>query len=109
MKLSAKQIYVVGIIKPVAFISEGLFGNNHSTRYKYVVGVGVMVVGVNVAHLAEVVHFGGQVFDLIGYLIHGAGGIPFIEGIHKWADSRLSNVGNQEVQEIKNFENHGSE
>jgi hypothetical protein len=108
MKISIKKVYIVGIVKPVAFISEGLFGNNHSTGYKCVVGVGVMVVGVNVAHLAEVVHFGGQVFDLIGYLIHGAGGIPFIEGIHKWTDKMMSNSG-QPVEEIKTFENHGAE
>lgn len=57
-------------------------GKDHSPAHHMIAGGGIMVIGVMVAKSAIflpdlfVIHIG---VDLVGYLIHGIGAVPFIE------------------------------
>lgn len=57
-------------------------GSDHTPAHHMVAGGGIMVIGVLIAKSAYllpdllVIHVG---VDLVGYLIHGIGAVPFIE------------------------------
>jgi len=61
----------------------GLLGHNHPIHHRLMAGGTVMVVGVTIAHTVAMVvpqvHTVVFIGDLVGYLIHGIGAIPFIE------------------------------
>lgn len=73
---------------PIKYASTGLFGENHSLTHRCLVGAGIMVVGVNMAHASEFVTIGFIKLGLdgIGYLIHGIGAVPFVDLIHNVSD-----------------------
>lgn len=59
-------------------ISDHLLGECHPIKHRMWVGGGLMVIGVM---LSKAPGFGvlHLLFDGVGYLIHGAGAIPFID------------------------------
>lgn len=64
-------------------ICDHLFGEDHSAHHRMVAGVVVMVVGVLVANIRVDVVIIKFVLDGVGYLIHGVGCIPIIDGLRK--------------------------
>lgn len=64
-------------------VCEHVVGDNHSQTHRRIVGGAVMVAGVWVAKTAAHIHYEPFEFagDLLGYLIHGFGAVPYIEGI----------------------------
>lgn len=74
------------------FVCDHLFGEDHTHRHRMVCGFVVMWVGVIVASFASdfhvehvksvadcgvvACHYG---LDVLGYFIHGAGAVPFVE------------------------------
>ncbi len=87
-----KQKFCIKCIKivkgPVRFITTGIFGENHTLTHRIIVGSGVMVVGVNIAHVSSMVHI--EVIQLsldgVGYLVHGIGAVPFVDLFKKISD-----------------------
>ena len=76
---------IINLVRvPLRLISTGLFGEHHTLTHRCLVGAGVMVVGVNMAHASEFFAIGviKLTVDGIGYLIHGIGAVPFIDLIH---------------------------
>lgn len=64
-------------------ISDHLLGDEHPIRHRMIVGFCLMIVGGGIANIATgymVLHF---LSDIIGYGIHGAGTIPFIDWLTK--------------------------
>lgn len=62
---------------------DHLFGEEHTPKHRMGAGFVIMIVGVTVAKVgggvhALILHFS---LDLIGYLIHGIGAVPFIEAL----------------------------
>jgi len=80
-----KQVFVVAFRTPIKWASTSLFGENHSLTHRCIVGVGIMIVGVNIAHTAEfiTIAFIKLSLDGVGYLIHGIGAVPFVDLLHK--------------------------
>lgn len=77
-------LFVILFRVPIKWASTGLFGETHSLTHRCIVGVGIMIVGVNVAHAAEMVTiaFIKLSLDGVGYLIHGIGAVPFVDLLH---------------------------
>lgn len=67
-------------LNPACVIARNLFGENHTIRHKMISGIILMVMGVFVAKL-PIESFPGihYLTDVIGYGLHGMGGIPFGE------------------------------
>lgn len=64
-----------------ALLAEHLVGEDHSTRHRMFIGVLVMVFGVTLAKGGADIHLLGihYLADGIGYAIHGAGLMPFLD------------------------------
>lgn len=79
-----KEVFVFVFRTPIKWASSGLFGENHSLTHRCIVGIGIMIVGVNIAHAAEMVTiaFIKLSLDGVGYLIHGIGAVPFVDLLH---------------------------
>jgi hypothetical protein len=62
-------------------ICDHAIGGHHSVPHRLVAGSIIMCVGVGTAKAAVLFHFFPIHFglDLVGYLIHGMGAVPFIE------------------------------
>lgn len=65
----------------VELICNQLFGEQHTHRHRMTVGVVVMCIGVTVARGSTYIEYEivRVVGDLVGYLIHGLGGVPFAD------------------------------
>jgi hypothetical protein len=62
-------------------VCSHLMGENHKPGHRMTVGFVVIIVGVGIVkttgHMDSfIIHYVG---DLFGYLIHGAGAVPFVE------------------------------
>ncbi len=77
-----KKITLLPRINLAKKLADHLVGKNHKQGHRYLFGVLIMFVGVSISkYSAEteyfLLHIGG---DALGYLIHGIGAIPFVEG-----------------------------
>lgn len=103
-KQASKQSKL-GILNVPKHICTHIVGENHSQIHRLFVGVIVIVIGVGIANI----HIGVIVVDMtaegIGYVIHGIGSIPIVEGILRLKTEE------HERQPINNksAEYHGSE
>lgn len=86
-----KNVLVIVFRVPIKYASTGLFGENHSLTHRCLVGCGIMVVGVNLAHASEFVTIGFIKLSLdgVGYLIHGIGAVPFVDLLHEVSNKFL--------------------
>lgn len=62
-----------------------LLGEEHTVHHRMGVGVITMAIGVVVAKSTSGIYIVQFVGELLGYLIHGIGSIPFVE----WLGTRL--------------------
>ena len=79
---------------PPAFICSHLISKNHSHGHRLFVGVLIMALGVLIAKhgggLVDTVlphsfaRIGHYFFDLIGYLGHGVGAMPWLESLERF-------------------------
>lgn len=62
-------------------ICNHLIGKNHSSGHRMIAGVFVMGIGVAIAKSGGEVHMFliHYVTDMVGYLVHGIGCLPFVE------------------------------
>lgn len=74
-----------------------LIGEEHSVHHRMGVGVITMAIGVVIAKSTSGIYFVQFAGELLGYLIHGIGSIPFVE----WLGTRIptTNVKSEEEQE----------
>lgn len=62
-------------------LCDHMLGEHHTSKHRMLTGSIVMLAGVMIAKLTshaayEVLEVGG---DLLGYLIHGIGAVPFVD------------------------------
>lgn len=71
-------------------ICKHLHGEQHSLAHRMIAGFAIMASGVGLAKMgAETHHLSFLLafwLDLVGYLIHGVGAIPFIEWLVEHSD-----------------------
>jgi hypothetical protein len=64
--------------------ADHLIGENHTLRHRMVIGAVVMIGGVifskSFAGSHYIIHYGA---DVLGYLAHGIGGLPYVEQVLK--------------------------
>lgn len=75
----------IKIKDPSKYICENLIGENHTKTHHMIAGGMIAIFGVGIVKVSmwvpfEPVHFAGE---LIGYVIHGIGSIPFVDHIVK--------------------------
>ncbi len=66
-------------------IANHLFGPNHTSAHKMVIGAVILLIGVSIAKAAHMIEFfPAQIaVDAAGYSIHGMGLAPFLEVLMK--------------------------
>lgn len=63
-------------------ICHHLIGPKHTTAHRLIAGLGVMVVGVLVAHSSALFpHYAAFALDTVGFSIHGLGLVPYIQAL----------------------------
>ena len=66
---------------PVRAICENIVGDNHHIVHRLIVGIILMILGVNIADAKELFH--SHVIQLsldgTGYLLHGIGAAPVLD------------------------------
>lgn len=62
-----------------------LIGEEHSVHHRMGVGVITMAIGVVIAKTTSGIYVIQFIGELLGYLIHGIGSIPFVE----WLGTRI--------------------
>lgn len=84
-----------------------LIGENHSMHHRMGAGVIIMTIGVMISKTASGISFYLVSFlgDMIGYLIHGIGTLPFAEALSTHINSAKSSV--ERVEEGKEGDGDG--
>lgn len=80
-------------------IYDHITGSRFTHKHKMVVGASVMCIGVGISIFFPMLvshhHFIVFMADGIGYLLHGAGCIPFLEYLHSKVDESIKNKGSE--------------
>ena len=66
-------------------LADHTFGEQHSEYHRLAFGGVIMLIGVTVAKGSASIHIEAfhYIGDLLGYLIHGIGAVPFVDKIIK--------------------------
>lgn len=72
-----------------------LIGEEHSVHHRMGAGVITMAIGVVIAKTTSGMYVVQFIGELLGYLIHGIGSIPFVE----WLGTRIPTEGTDETPE----------
>jgi hypothetical protein len=69
--------------RPITLLCEHAFGEDHTPAHRMGAGLVIMAVGVTTAHGLAVLPFvvAPEVGELLGYLVHGIGTVPFVEAV----------------------------
>lgn len=77
-----KKVCNILLLIPTRTICEHLMSEKHTLIHRISIGTCIMIIGVVIATTAHSFSGVGAVsIDLIGYLIHGIGATPYVEGI----------------------------
>lgn len=76
-----RNIIQAVFFKSTHYITDSIFGENHTATHRTITGCAVMLVGVAVAHSGEIIAFGAVkiLADVAGYGLHGIGLVPIIK------------------------------
>ena len=87
------KVVVVHVYNVPHYIAHHVFGEDCTPAHRMKAGGIVMIVGVLIAHTPAILPMGAFAIlpDLVGYLIHGIGGYPFIEHLVSNVKAERSN------------------